>query len=116
MFRAAVKSIWAHKLRSGLLSLAILAGVSFVVAAFVFTDTIGEAFDNLFADAFAATDIQVRREIDPELNFGLPERMPEVVVILILLVLIPYLSEEPVHGHSSEVAEQLLPLLLITVL
>ena len=77
MIRAALKNLWAHKLRSGLLSLAILAGVSFVVAAFVFTDTIGEAFDNLFADAFSATDIQVRREVDPDLSFGLPERMSE---------------------------------------
>ena len=77
MIRAALKNLWAHKLRSGLLSLAILAGVSFVVAAFVFTDTIGEAFDNLFSDAFSATDIQVRREVDPDLSFGLPERMSE---------------------------------------
>lgn len=80
MWRAALKNIWAHKLRSGLLSLAILAGVSFVVAAFVFTDTIGEAFDSLFTEAFAATDIQVRREVDPELSFGLPERMPEDLI------------------------------------
>jgi putative ABC transport system permease protein len=77
VIRAALKNLWAHKLRSGLLSLAILAGVSFVVAAFVFTDTIGEAFDNLFSDAFSATDIQVRREVDPDLSFGLPERMSE---------------------------------------
>lgn len=80
MLRAALKSIWAHKIRSGLLSLAILAGVSFVVAAFVFTDTIGEAFDSLFSDAFASTDIQVRREVDPDLSFGLPERMPEELI------------------------------------
>ena len=80
MLRAAFKNIWAHKLRSGLLSLAILAGVSFVVASFVFTDTIGAAFDDLFSDAFAATDIQVRREVDPELSFGLPERMPENLI------------------------------------
>lgn len=80
MLRAALKSIWAHKIRSGLLSLAILAGVSFVVAAFVFTDTIGEAFDDLFSEAFSATDIQVRREVDPDLSFGLPERMPEDLV------------------------------------
>ncbi|MDF1594836.1 MAG: FtsX-like permease family protein [Acidimicrobiia bacterium] len=80
MLRAAFKNIWAHKIRSGLLSLAILAGVSFVVAAFVFTDTIGEAFDDLFSEAFAATDIQVRREVDPDLSFGLPERMPEDLI------------------------------------
>ena len=80
MLRASLKSIWAHKIRSGLLSLAILAGVSFVVAAFVFTDTIGEAFDSLFSEAFSSTDIQVRREVDPDLSFGLPERMPEELI------------------------------------
>ncbi len=80
MWRAAIRSIWAHKLRSGLLSLAILAGVAFVAAAFIFTDTIGAAFDDLFSESFAATDIQVRRQVDPELSFGLPERMPEDLI------------------------------------
>ena len=63
MLRAAVKAMWAHKLRLTLTALSIVLGVAFVVGSFVFTDTIQDGFDKLFGDAFAGVDVQVEAEV-----------------------------------------------------
>ena len=63
MLRAAVKAMWAHKLRLTLTALSIVLGVAFVVGSFVFTDTIQDGFDKLFGDAYAGVDVQVEAEV-----------------------------------------------------
>ncbi len=64
MLRASLRGIWDHKVRTLLLAVAVVAGVSFVSASFVFTDTIEDAFSGAFADAAESLDAAVT--IDPD--------------------------------------------------
>ena len=60
--RAALKSLLARKLRLALTALAIVLGVGFVAGTLVLTDTALSAFDDLFGDIFAKTDVVVQAE------------------------------------------------------
>jgi len=62
MFRTTLKHLAARKLRLLTTSLAVLLGVAFMAGTLVFTDTISQTFDNLFATADAGIDVQVRHE------------------------------------------------------
>lgn len=64
MIRAAIRGIWEHKLRTMLLVLSIVAGVSFVAGSLIFTDTIGGSFDAIFDGAFEGIDIQVSPDVE----------------------------------------------------
>jgi putative ABC transport system permease protein len=58
VLRATFKSLAARKLRLGLSAFAIVLGVAFVVGSFVFTDTLDETFERIFADS--NSDVIVR--------------------------------------------------------
>jgi putative ABC transport system permease protein len=60
MWRAALKSLLARKLRLALTALAIVLGVGFVAGTLVLTDTALSAFDDLFGNIFAKTDVVVQ--------------------------------------------------------
>lgn len=60
MFRATLKSLLGRKLRLVLTALSIVLGVGFVAGTFVLTDTMNKAFDDLFAQTSAGTDVIVR--------------------------------------------------------
>ena len=62
MFRTTLKNLAARKLRLLTTSIAVLLGVAFMAGTLVLTDTIGQTFDDLFADANAGTDAYVRGE------------------------------------------------------
>jgi putative ABC transport system permease protein len=62
MWRAALKSLLARKLRLVLTAIAIVLGVGFVAGTLVLTDTALSAFDDLFGDVFARTDVVVQAE------------------------------------------------------
>jgi putative ABC transport system permease protein len=62
VWRAALKSLLARKLRLALTALAIVLGVGFVAGTLVLTDTALSAFDDLFGDIFAKTDVVVQAE------------------------------------------------------
>ena len=64
MLRVSLKGVWAHKVRLLLTALAIILGVGLISGVYVFTDTIGKAFDAIFADAYAGIDIAVGTESD----------------------------------------------------
>ncbi len=64
MIRAAIRGIWEHKLRTLLLVLSIVAGVSFVAGSLIFTDTIGGSFEAIFDGAFEGIDIQVTPDVE----------------------------------------------------
>ena len=68
MLRVSLKGVWAHKLRLALTALAIILGVGLISGVYVYTDTIGKAFDSIFADAYAGVDIAVGTE--SEFSFG----------------------------------------------
>jgi putative ABC transport system permease protein len=58
MLRATVKSLLARKLRLAMSAFAIVLGVGFVAGSYVFTDTLDQTFDDIFAKTTA--DIVVR--------------------------------------------------------
>jgi putative ABC transport system permease protein len=60
MFRVAIKGLLGHKLRFLLTTLAVVLGVTFVAGAFVLTDTMEGAFDDLFETSYATADVYVR--------------------------------------------------------
>jgi putative ABC transport system permease protein len=62
VWRAALKSLRARKLRLALTALAIVLGIGFVAGTLVLTDTALAAFDDLFGDIFAKTDVVVQAE------------------------------------------------------
>ena len=95
MLRLTLKSLWAHKLRLGLTGLAVVLGVGFIAGTFVYTDTIGKAFDGIFEDAFQGVDIVV--SADSELQFGEGIFLPEDEILQLADVdgveeLVPFLQ------------------------
>ena len=60
MLRAAVKGVFANKMRLTLTAFAIVIGVGFVAASFVFTDTINARFDALLETSATGVDVYVR--------------------------------------------------------
>jgi len=79
LLRVTFKGLWAHKLRLGLTALAVVLGVGFIAGTFVYTDTIGKAFDGIFDDAFEGVDIVI--SADSELQFGEGIYLPEDEVL-----------------------------------
>jgi putative ABC transport system permease protein len=59
MWRATIKGLLAHKVRLGLTALAIVLGVAFVAGTFILTDTMGRAFDDLFATVNKGVAVEV---------------------------------------------------------
>jgi putative ABC transport system permease protein len=60
MLRVALKGLLGHKLRFVLTTLAVVLGVTFVSGAFVLTDSMEGAFDDLFDTAYETADVYVR--------------------------------------------------------
>jgi putative ABC transport system permease protein len=60
MWRATWKSLLAKKLRLVLTTLSIVLGVGFVAGTYVLTDTMNAAFDEVFGNISAASDLLVR--------------------------------------------------------
>ncbi len=82
MIRLALRSTLAKKRRLLGTALSVLLGVAFLSGTLVFTDSIRRTFDDLFAGAFADTDVYVRPEASIEVQGGGEQRgrMPESIV------------------------------------
>jgi putative ABC transport system permease protein len=80
MWRATWKGLLGHKLRLVLTALAIFLGTSFVAGSYVFTDTLGGLFDNLFSEAFAGTDVLVQGSVNDDLSFVQAQRFDPAVL------------------------------------
>jgi putative ABC transport system permease protein len=81
VWRATLKGLLAHKLRLGLTALAIVLGVAFVSGTFILTDTMGRAFDDLFATVNQGVAVEVTGVPKFEANqfgdtAGAAERVP----------------------------------------
>ncbi|MPZ54261.1 MAG: FtsX-like permease family protein, partial [Acidimicrobiia bacterium] len=82
MLLFAIRNLWEHKLRTALLAVAIVAGVAFIVASFVFTDTLGSAFTDVFSGSSEGIDITVRGATDENTGpFGV-EAFPRIPLSL----------------------------------
>lgn len=86
MFKIAFRNLWDHKLRSALLAAAIVAGVSFVVASFVFTDSLGSSFDGVFEQALDAYDISIDPAVEEQDSFGPPTEIPNFDASILPLI------------------------------
>ncbi|MEX2255618.1 MAG: ABC transporter permease [Acidimicrobiia bacterium] len=60
MLKVTLKNLFARKFRLVLTSLAVVLGVAFMSGTFVLTDTLGQVFDDLFADVNRGVDVDVR--------------------------------------------------------
>jgi putative ABC transport system permease protein len=83
MFRAALRSVLARKVRLLLTGVAVILGVAFVAGTYILTDTMTRAFDELIATGYAEIDVIVRREnafTAQTSPFEERESMPESVI------------------------------------
>ena len=62
MWRATLKSLLAKKVRLTLTALSVVLGVGFMAGTYVLTDTMSQAFDELFDTVATDTDVIVRAE------------------------------------------------------
>jgi putative ABC transport system permease protein len=89
MWRATIKGLMAHKVRLGLTALSIVMGVAFVAGTFILTDTMGRAFDNLFATVNKGVAVEVSGVPQFESNgpggdtAGTAERVPASLLDMI---------------------------------
>src|SRR3990170_3360997 len=60
MFKAAIRSLFARKVRLLLTGLSIVLGVGFMAGTFVLTDTMTRAFNDLVDTGFSSIDVLVR--------------------------------------------------------
>jgi putative ABC transport system permease protein len=74
MWRFALKSSLGKKLRLFSTALSVMLGVAFLSGTLVFTDTIKQTFDDLFADVFENTDTYVRSTTSIDMAFGGSQR------------------------------------------
>jgi putative ABC transport system permease protein len=82
----ALKSLWARKIRALTTTLAVVIGVAFVAGTYILTDTTFAAFDEIFEDSLAKTDVvitardEVRQESGevPSFSAGLLPRVERV--------------------------------------
>jgi putative ABC transport system permease protein len=73
--RLALKSLWARRVRALTTALAVVIGVAFVAGTYILTDTTFAAFDEIFEDSLAKTDVvitakeEVRQETGETASF-----------------------------------------------
>jgi putative ABC transport system permease protein len=77
MFKITLKGIRAHTIRFLLTSIAVIAGVAFVVGSFTLTDSVRSQFDQLFTDINANIDLTIRSQERFDTGaFGVPAPVP----------------------------------------
>ncbi|HEX6331695.1 MAG TPA: ABC transporter permease [Actinomycetota bacterium] len=79
MFRAALRSLFAHKVRLLLTGISIVLGVGFMAGTYVLTDTMTSSFNDLIEGGTADVDLFVRSEnafTGQMANGGMEERRP----------------------------------------
>jgi putative ABC transport system permease protein len=70
MIKVALRGLMAHKARLVTTFLAVALGVAFIGGVLVLTDTMNNAFDDLFADVYRDTDAVVRSNEEIGTDFG----------------------------------------------
>ena len=93
MFRIALKGILGRKARLVLTSLAVIIGTAFLAGTSIFSATLNQTFDNLFADVFRNVDAYVRSSQVIEAEFGQEERQRIPAEIVGLVKQVPGVSD-----------------------
>src|SRR3954447_25156437 len=83
MLRVSLRNLLTNKLRLFLTVAAVTVGVSFVSGTFVLSDTMGKAFDELYAGLTSGTDVVVKAksayELDPTTG-AMPPTLDQSIV------------------------------------
>ena len=68
MFSLTFKNLWARKWRSLMTAVAVIFGIALVAGTYVLTDTTNQAFDQIFNESLAGTDVVVtaKSEVDQQ--------------------------------------------------
>jgi putative ABC transport system permease protein len=104
MWRATLKGLLAHRFRLALTALSVVLGVAFVAGTYVLTDTMNAAFDQLFTEATAGTDVIVRAEA-PFVEED-RERIPEELLPVVRQVEGVRVTEGSVVGFAQLVDKE----------
>jgi len=112
MFKVSIKGILAHKTRLLLTALAVIMATAFLSSTYIFSDTIQNTFNNLFADAYRNTDAFVRSSNVIEADFGNKQRdrLPDSIIAEVKAV--PGVSDAQgdVQGFASIIGKDGKPL------
>ncbi len=93
MLRIALKGILGRKARLVLTSLAVIIGTAFLAGTSIFSATLNQTFDNLFADVFRNVDAYVRSSQVIEAEFGQEERQRIPIALVDLVKQVPGVSD-----------------------
>jgi putative ABC transport system permease protein len=82
VLKVSLKGVLAHKTRLLLTALAVIMATAFLSSTYIFSDTIQQTFNTLFADAYRNTDAFVRSTNVIEADFGNKQRdrIPDSVI------------------------------------
>jgi putative ABC transport system permease protein len=82
VWRIALANVRGHLLRTAATAVSVVFGVAFVTGTFVFTDTVRDAFENLFGSTVEGADLVVARADGgaPSARGGVPPETAERVV------------------------------------
>src|SRR4051812_5308643 len=80
MRKVAIRGLLARKTRLALTALAVALGVTLMAGTYVFTDTINQSFDKIFAAAYEGIDVVVTPNDDIETSDGVSPPMPASVL------------------------------------
>src|SRR6266508_3039867 len=83
MFRVMMRGLRTHKRRLFSTALAVFFGVAFLAGTLMLSDTIGRAFDELFADVYRDTDAVVRSSSTIEGEFGSDDQRARIDASLV---------------------------------
>jgi putative ABC transport system permease protein len=90
MFKIALQSLLARKLRLVTTALAVILGVAFTAGTLVLTDTMSSIFNDLSAGVYKGTDAVVRAKAVFNGPMGMGEQRPNIDASLV-----PGLSQVP---------------------
>lgn len=84
MWKASFRSLLERKVRLALTVVSIMLGVGFVAGTYIFTDSIGQGFQEIFSKAIAGFDVQVRKR--PLVEGGESSPLPESLLEQVRMV------------------------------
>jgi len=111
VWRATIKGLLAHKVRLGLTALAIVLGVGFVAGSYILTDTMNQAFDNLFSGIEKGVAVEVSGIPQFKANgpggedAGTAERVPDSLIATVEQVPGVRVVEGSLSGYAQLVGK-----------
>ena len=80
MFSLTFKNLWARKWRSLMTAVAVIFGIALVAGTYILTDTTNQAFDQIFNESLAGTDVVVTAKSEVDQQDGSTPAFPSRVL------------------------------------